>query len=67
MPFTELPSLYSAENNQGASKQKQEPINKTTINMVIELLLKYFSQCNVTPEFSFCPGPCLRSWSDWFI
>lgn len=53
MPFTELQSLYSAENNQGASKQKQEPINKTTINMVIELVFKHFSQCYVTPEFSF--------------
>lgn len=45
MPVTELPSLYSDENDQGASKQKEEPINKTTINIVIESLLKYFFHC----------------------
>lgn len=56
MPFTELPSLYWDENEQGASKQKQEPINKTTINTVIEPLFKYFFECFVTPEFSFCSG-----------
>lgn len=29
MPFKELPCLHSDENDQGATKQKQEPINKT--------------------------------------
>jgi len=63
----ELPSLYSDENHVGPSKQNQEPINKTTINIVIEPLFKYFFQCYVTPEFSICPGLCLGSSSDRFI
>lgn len=60
MPFIELPYRYWDENEQGASKQKQEPINKT-INTVIEPLYKYFFECFVTPEFSFCSGLCLRT------
>lgn len=40
MPFTRLPSLYLDESKERVSKQKEEHINKTAINIVIEALLR---------------------------